>query len=78
MFGHLRIEKESKSVSNNSNLMCFKYSTLEKATNNFNESCKLGVGGYGEVFKVMYVVFLLYSIYKFFYHCLLKEDFMSL
>ncbi|KAF2542092.1 hypothetical protein F2Q70_00034440 [Brassica cretica] len=44
-------EKESKSVSNNSNLMCFKYSTLEKATNNFNESCKLGVGGYGEVFK---------------------------
>ncbi|KAL0873064.1 hypothetical protein Bca101_022769 [Brassica carinata] len=45
------IEKESKSVSNNSNLMCFKYSTLEKATNNFNESCKLGAGGYGEVFK---------------------------
>ncbi|KAG2243717.1 hypothetical protein Bca52824_094445 [Brassica carinata] len=44
-------EKESKSVSNNSNLMCFKYSTLEKATNNFNESCKLGAGGYGEVFK---------------------------
>ncbi|CAH8322386.1 unnamed protein product [Eruca vesicaria subsp. sativa] len=51
LFVHLRIEKESKSVSNNSNLMCFKYSTLEKATNNFNESCKLGVGGYGEVFK---------------------------
>ncbi|XP_024005313.1 putative cysteine-rich receptor-like protein kinase 43 [Eutrema salsugineum] len=44
-------EKESKSICNSSNLMSFKYSTLQRATNNFNESCKLGVGGYGEVFK---------------------------
>ncbi|KAL2523312.1 Cysteine-rich receptor-like protein kinase 2 [Forsythia ovata] len=29
----------------------FKYSTLEKATNNFNEAVKIGQGGSGEVFK---------------------------
>ncbi|KAF5185205.1 kinase family protein [Thalictrum thalictroides] len=29
----------------------FKYSTIEKATNHFNESNKLGQGGFGEVFK---------------------------
>ncbi|KAH7532465.1 hypothetical protein FEM48_Zijuj04G0022800 [Ziziphus jujuba var. spinosa] len=29
----------------------FSYSTLEKATNSFNEAFKLGQGGYGEVFK---------------------------
>ncbi|PIA61823.1 hypothetical protein AQUCO_00200073v1 [Aquilegia coerulea] len=29
----------------------FKYSTIEKATNDFNESNKLGQGGFGEVFK---------------------------
>ncbi|XP_019089446.1 PREDICTED: putative cysteine-rich receptor-like protein kinase 43 [Camelina sativa] len=51
LFGHLRIEKESVSIRNDSHLMSFEYSTLKKATNNFNESCKLGVGGYGEVFK---------------------------
>ncbi|KAG7541120.1 Protein kinase domain [Arabidopsis thaliana x Arabidopsis arenosa] len=44
-------EKESESICNDSHLMSFEYSTLKKATNNFNESCKLGVGGYGEVFK---------------------------
>lgn len=42
--------------------MCFKYSTLEKATNNFNESCKLGVGGYGEVFKVVVFFFNMYIL----------------
>ncbi|KAJ7970810.1 Protein kinase family protein [Quillaja saponaria] len=31
--------------------MQFKYSTLEKATDHFKESCKLGQGGYGEVYK---------------------------
>lgn len=30
----------------------FKYSTLESATDCFNEAHKLGQGGYGEVFKV--------------------------
>jgi hypothetical protein len=30
----------------------FKYSTLERATDCFNEAHKLGQGGYGEVFKV--------------------------
>ncbi|KFK29408.1 hypothetical protein AALP_AA7G130100 [Arabis alpina] len=44
-------EEESKSIRNSSHLMSFKHSTLERATNNFHESCKLGVGGYGEVFK---------------------------
>ncbi|XP_019223723.1 PREDICTED: putative cysteine-rich receptor-like protein kinase 43 isoform X2 [Nicotiana attenuata] len=29
----------------------FKYSTLEKATDNFSEECKIGQGGFGEVFK---------------------------
>ncbi|XP_038715001.1 putative cysteine-rich receptor-like protein kinase 43 [Tripterygium wilfordii] len=31
-------------------ILPFKYSTLEKATDNFNEGHKLGRGGYGEVF----------------------------
>lgn len=30
----------------------FKYTTLEKATDYFNEANKLGQGGFGEVFKV--------------------------
>ncbi|VVB11250.1 unnamed protein product [Arabis nemorensis] len=51
LFEHLRIEKESKSIRNSSHLMSFKHSTLERATKNFSESCELGVGGYGEVFK---------------------------
>lgn len=29
----------------------FKYSTIEKATDCFDESNKLGHGGYGEIFK---------------------------
>lgn len=61
LFGYLRIEKELKFVFNNLNLMCFKYLIFEKVINNFNESCKFGVGGYGEVFKV--VVFFFIYIY---------------
>lgn len=32
--------------------MRFKYSTLQKATDDFSVSHKIGRGGYGEVFKV--------------------------
>lgn len=35
----------------------FKFSTLEKATDCFNEANKLGSGGYGEVFKVYAMIF---------------------
>lgn len=34
------------------NFLQFSYSTLEKATESFNEAFRLGQGGYGEVFKV--------------------------
>lgn len=63
LFGHLRIEKESESICNGSHLMSFEYSTLKKATNNFNESWKLGVGGYGEVFKVCIVFYITNILY---------------
>jgi len=33
----------------------FKYSTLEKATNSFDEANKLGQGGFGAVYKVTFV-----------------------
>ncbi|XP_010528243.1 PREDICTED: putative cysteine-rich receptor-like protein kinase 43 isoform X2 [Tarenaya hassleriana] len=49
--GKKRREKESRAVCNDSKFMRFKYSTLQKATSNFNETCRLGIGGYGEVFK---------------------------
>lgn len=32
--------------------LLFKYSSLEKATDYFNEENKLGQGGFGEVFRV--------------------------
>lgn len=39
--------------------LLFKYSTLEKATDCFNETNKLGHGGFGEIFKarVLYIGF---------------------
>lgn len=40
----------------------FKYTTLEKATQNFNATNKIGQGGFGEVFQVSNIlVFLFYS-----------------
>lgn len=41
----------------------FKYTTLEKATQNFNATNKIGQGGFGEVFKVSsnIMVFLPFS-----------------
>lgn len=35
--------------------MRFKYSTLQKATDDFSVSRKIGRGGYGEVFKVQLI-----------------------
>lgn len=41
----------------------FKYSTIEKATGNWNDSNKLGQGGFGIVYKVnLYKLFFLYKI----------------
>lgn len=37
----------------------FKYSTLEKATNFFDDSNKLGQGGFGEVYKVKVLLVIL-------------------
>ncbi|KAG4921366.1 hypothetical protein JHK84_050236 [Glycine max] len=42
-------EKLAKSLHHNS--LNFKYSTLEKATNSFDEANKLGQGGFGTVYK---------------------------
>ncbi|XP_010555956.1 PREDICTED: putative cysteine-rich receptor-like protein kinase 43 [Tarenaya hassleriana] len=49
--GKKQKEKETRAICDDSKFMRFKYSTLQKATSNFDETCKLGVGGYGEVFK---------------------------
>lgn len=45
-------EKLAKSLHHNS--LNFKYSTLEKATNSFDEANKLGQGGFGTVYKVIF------------------------
>ncbi|XP_015957119.1 cysteine-rich receptor-like protein kinase 2 isoform X1 [Arachis duranensis] len=42
-------EKLAKTLHRNS--LNFKYSTLEKATNSFNEANKLGQGGFGSVYR---------------------------
>lgn len=42
----------------------FKFSTLEKATDCFNETHKLGSGGYGEIFKVCSKSFPYYYLYE--------------
>jgi len=45
-------EKLAKSLHRNS--LNFKYSTLEKATNSFDEANKLGQGGFGAVYRVIF------------------------
>lgn len=51
----------------------FKYSTLSKATDDFNESRKLGQGGYGEVYMVRFP----FKLYLFLATCvLLCDDFL--
>lgn len=42
---------EKSAMQKSSRFMQFKYSTLENATDNFSEVNKLGIGGYGEVYK---------------------------
>ncbi|KAF7819552.1 putative cysteine-rich receptor-like protein kinase 43 [Senna tora] len=44
-------EMEMSILKRNLQFIQFKYSTLVKATDDFNESRKLGQGGYGEVYK---------------------------
>ena len=45
------INKLVKTLNDSS--LNFKYSTLEKATGSFDESNKLGQGGFGSVYKVL-------------------------
>lgn len=56
IFNYVGMEKSAMQKS--SRFMQFKYSTLENATDNFSEVNKLGIGGYGEVYKV-YLTFKL-------------------
>ncbi|XP_073119833.1 cysteine-rich receptor-like protein kinase 46 [Henckelia pumila] len=49
---HVKHKNEMQIVSDAINRsLQFKYSTLEKATENFSDSHKIGQGGFGEVFK---------------------------
>lgn len=47
----------------------FNLATIEVATNKFSEECKIGRGGYGEVYKVIYecgkycIIHYLFSFY---------------
>lgn len=45
-------KKLSKTLNDSS--LNFKYSTIEKATGSFDSSNKLGQGGFGTVYKVVY------------------------
>lgn len=49
--GSTDVKKFAKTLQD-SNLE-FKYSTLEKATNNFSLDNKIGQGGFGSVYKVV-------------------------
>jgi len=63
----------------------FKYSTLEKATNSFDEDNKLGQGGFGAVYKVNFsstdlhphhIFYISKPLLTFFYYrefCLMEE-----
>ena len=57
-----RIKSKRKQASDDTKLLDmvtssslnFKYSTIEKATSSFDEANKLGQGGYGTVYKVVF------------------------
>lgn len=40
----------------NPELQIFDFETIVSATNNFGDECKLGQGGFGPVYKVMYTL----------------------
>lgn len=46
---------DKKSIVNFEELPLFEFQTLAAATNNFNESNKLGQGGFGSVYKVIFL-----------------------
>lgn len=48
--GSIDAKKMAKMLNDSS--LNFKYSTVEKATGNWDESNKLGQGGFGTVYKV--------------------------
>lgn len=51
-------------VTVNKSKLNFSYETLERATNYFDNSNKLGQGGSGSVYKVLYPLSLLVIVFK--------------
>ena len=49
--GSYDVEKMAKILTDSS--LNFKYSTVQKATGNWDESNKVGQGGFGTVYKVL-------------------------
>ncbi|RZR90055.1 hypothetical protein BHM03_00017882 [Ensete ventricosum] len=48
---HQKLEEMATSIQGEESFFEFSYSQLEKATNNFDDSLKIGEGGYGSVYK---------------------------
>jgi len=49
-------------VSNEAESVQFDLKTIESATSNFSERNKLGKGGFGEVYKVIYRIFVVHLV----------------
>lgn len=48
---HQKLEEMATSIQGEESFFEFSYSELEKATNSFDDSLKIGEGGYGSVYK---------------------------
>jgi hypothetical protein len=51
---HIKLLATEDLDGNASNLQVFSYTTIKAATNNFSSEKKLGEGGYGPVYKVLF------------------------